>query len=66
MTEYYTGPDNAKPLIGIVIALSIVTSLLGIWRFVYRGMKGTFGLSDYLLLLGLVRTSLPGPPLQFD
>ena len=54
MTEYYSGPNNADPLIGIVITLCVVTGMLGIWRFAYRHSKGVLGLSDYLLMLGLV------------
>lgn len=54
MTDYYVGPDNAKPLIGIVITLCIVTGILGIWRFSYRGSRGLLGWSDYLLMVGLV------------
>lgn len=54
--EYYQGPNNAGLLIGITITVSVVTGLLGIWRITYRAMKGLIGLSDYLLVGGLVRT----------
>ena len=55
MSEYYQGPNNSAKLKIVTITLSIIAALLVIWRISWRIWKRVIGLSDYLLILGLVR-----------
>jgi hypothetical protein len=55
MTEYYQGPNNSAQLKAVTIILPIVAAFFVTWRISWRAWKRVIVLSDYLLVLGLVR-----------
>ena len=57
MADYYAGPNNTGPLIGITAALCTVAVCLGGWRFAYRASNKVLGLSDLLLCVGMVSST---------
>lgn len=57
MGEYYQGEDNSAELITVTISLAVIATVLAVWRIAYRIWKGVIGLSDYLLVVGMVSHS---------